>query len=75
MKYLLFSEEPPFLFPPRGKRFVLLLPPWGKVGKGVKKMKNKFDLGPDSQFNFRTSNRLVWLAYNHPYIPGSRFFH
>ena len=26
---------PPFLFPPRGKCLLRLLPPWGKVGKGV----------------------------------------
>jgi hypothetical protein len=25
----------PFLISPRGEMIVLLLPPWGKVGKGV----------------------------------------
>jgi hypothetical protein len=30
----------PFLISPKGEKFDLLLPPWGKVGKGVKANKN-----------------------------------
>jgi hypothetical protein len=32
---LLFLKFYPLSFSPKGERFVSLLPPWGKAGKGV----------------------------------------
>jgi hypothetical protein len=34
-KYLIFSSYPLSRFPQGGKAFLMLLPLWGKVGKGV----------------------------------------
>ena len=34
----------PFLISPGGKVLILLLPPWGKVGKGVDYLTNKIEI-------------------------------